>query len=88
MGRRDWGRDGPRDECVFIRLFSPHFGAGTRTDAWILIHGSCSVVVDPATEEELGTVPEMGLEETKAAIAAAGKAFQTWGKTTAKVSPR
>ncbi|KAH0840191.1 succinate-semialdehyde dehydrogenase [Lanmaoa asiatica] len=26
----------------------------------------------------------MGLEETKAAIAAAGKAFQTWGKTTAK----
>ena len=40
---------------------------------------------DPATEEELGTIPEMGVEETKVAIAAAGKAFQTWGKTTAKV---
>jgi acyl-CoA reductase-like NAD-dependent aldehyde dehydrogenase len=40
---------------------------------------------DPATDEELGTVPEMGLEEAKSAIAAAGKAFASWGKTTAKV---
>ncbi|KAI6163196.1 succinate-semialdehyde dehydrogenase [Pisolithus thermaeus] len=40
--------------------------------------------IDPATEEELGTVPEMGLEETQAAISAAGKAFKVWGKTTAK----
>ena len=47
---------------------------------------ACSIAVDPATEAELGTIPEMGLEETKAAITAAGKAFQTWGKTTAKVS--
>ncbi|KAF8550498.1 succinate semialdehyde dehydrogenase [Imleria badia] len=46
--------------------------------------GETVLVTNPATEEELGTVPEMGLEETKAAIAAAGKAFQTWGKTTAK----
>ena len=30
----------------------------------------------------------MGLAETKAAITAADKAFQTWGKTTAKVSQR
>jgi acyl-CoA reductase-like NAD-dependent aldehyde dehydrogenase len=41
--------------------------------------------VDPATTEELGTVPEMGLAETKEAIDAAAKAFKTWGKTTAKV---
>ena len=42
---------------------------------------------DPATEEELGTVPEMGLEETKLAIDAASRAFKTWSKTTGKVRP-
>jgi succinate-semialdehyde dehydrogenase/glutarate-semialdehyde dehydrogenase len=41
--------------------------------------------LDPATGEELGTVPEMGLEETKEAIDAAGRSFATWSKTTAKV---
>ncbi|KAF9238848.1 Aldehyde/histidinol dehydrogenase [Melanogaster broomeanus] len=46
--------------------------------------GGTILVTNPATEEELGTVPEMGLAETVAAIAAAGAAFQTWGKTTAK----
>ena len=40
---------------------------------------------DPATTEELGTIPEMGLAETKEAIDAAAEAFRTWGKTTAKV---
>jgi acyl-CoA reductase-like NAD-dependent aldehyde dehydrogenase len=42
--------------------------------------------IDPATAEELGTVPEMGLEETKEAIEAASKAFPSWSRTTAKVS--
>ncbi|KAL4076251.1 Aldehyde/histidinol dehydrogenase [Scleroderma citrinum] len=46
--------------------------------------GGSIVVTNPATDEVLGTVPEMGLAETKAAIAAADKAFQTWGKTTAR----
>lgn len=46
--------------------------------------GGTIVVMNPATDEELGTVPEMGLAETKAAITAANEAFQTWGKTTAK----
>jgi hypothetical protein len=41
---------------------------------------------DPATREELGTIPEMGIEETKDAINAAGEAFVTWSKTTAKVT--
>lgn len=41
---------------------------------------------DPATREELGTVPEMGIEETKDAIKAAGEAFVAWSKTTAKVT--
>jgi succinate-semialdehyde dehydrogenase / glutarate-semialdehyde dehydrogenase len=45
---------------------------------------TCSL--DPATGDELGTVPEMGLEETKEAINAAGRAFTTWSKTTAKVT--
>ena len=47
----------------------------------------CNVCLDPATAEELGTVPEMGLAETKQAIDAASKAFKTWSKTTAKVRP-
>lgn len=41
---------------------------------------------DPATLEELGTVPEMGLSETMEAIEAASKAFPAWSRTTAKVS--
>ncbi|KAI0691303.1 succinic semialdehyde dehydrogenase [Cerioporus squamosus] len=46
--------------------------------------GGVIKVTNPATEEELGTVPEMGLEETKQAIDAASKAFKTWSKTSAK----
>ena len=42
--------------------------------------------LDPATGEELGTVPEMGIEETQEAIDAAGRSFATWSKTTAKVT--
>jgi succinate-semialdehyde dehydrogenase/glutarate-semialdehyde dehydrogenase len=43
--------------------------------------------LDPATNEELGTVPEMGMEETKEAIEAASRAFASWSRTTAKVCP-
>ncbi|KAI0677764.1 succinic semialdehyde dehydrogenase [Trametes maxima] len=46
--------------------------------------GGVIKVTNPATTEELGTVPEMGLEETKEAIEAASRAFKTWSKTTAK----
>jgi succinate-semialdehyde dehydrogenase/glutarate-semialdehyde dehydrogenase len=54
--------------------------------------GACAQIlrrndlIDPATSEELGTVPEMGLTETREAIEAASKAFQSWGRTTAKVT--
>ena len=44
-------------------------------------------IAPSATTEELGTVPELGLEDTKHAIDAASKAFKTWSKTTAKVRP-
>ena len=45
-------------------------------------------LLDPATNEELGMIPDMGLSETKEALDAAAKAFTTWSKTTAKVGPR
>lgn len=44
--------------------------------------------LDPATLEELATVPDMGLEETKEAIDAAARAFPSWSATTPKVSER
>jgi acyl-CoA reductase-like NAD-dependent aldehyde dehydrogenase len=40
---------------------------------------------DPANNDVLGTVPEMGLAETKAAIDSAHQAFASWSTTTAKV---
>lgn len=39
-------------------------------------------VVDPATLKVLGTIPDMGIEETRAAIAAAEVAFKSWKKKT------
>ncbi|KAI0340797.1 succinate-semialdehyde dehydrogenase [Trametopsis cervina] len=41
-------------------------------------------VNNPSTTEELGNIPDMGVAETREAIAAASKAFKTWSKTTAK----
>ncbi|KAG8760600.1 succinate semialdehyde dehydrogenase NADP+ linked [Ceratobasidium sp. 428] len=41
-------------------------------------------VTNPATGEVLGTVPELGVEDTKKAIQHAAEAFKTWSKTTAK----
>lgn len=41
---------------------------------------------DPATNEELGTVPDMGVAETKEAIEAAAAAFPSWSRTSVKVS--
>ncbi|KAJ3907047.1 succinic semialdehyde dehydrogenase [Lentinula edodes] len=46
--------------------------------------GAKIVVKNPASNQELGTVPEMGLAETEEAIAAAAKAFPAWSTTTAK----
>jgi len=54
---------------------------GKRVDAK---SGATISVFNPATGEELGTVPEMGIEETQEAIDAAGRSFATWSKTTAK----
>jgi succinate-semialdehyde dehydrogenase/glutarate-semialdehyde dehydrogenase len=40
-------------------------------------------VTNPATGEKLGTVPNMGAEETRRAIEAAEEAFYSWRRTTA-----
>jgi succinate-semialdehyde dehydrogenase/glutarate-semialdehyde dehydrogenase len=46
--------------------------------------GATRQVMNPATREPLGTVPEMGAEETRRAIEAAAKAFPAWAAQTAK----
>lgn len=46
--------------------------------------GASHEVLNPATQEKLGTVPEMGADETRQAINAAAAAFPTWAAKTAK----
>ncbi|KAI0068661.1 succinic semialdehyde dehydrogenase [Artomyces pyxidatus] len=69
---------GLNDPSLFI---SKGYIDGKWTDAK---SGGTITVTNPATDEVLGAVPEMGVEETQEAISAAAKAFTTWGKTTAK----
>jgi len=46
--------------------------------------GATHAVVNPATREPLGTVPDMGIAETRSAIEAAARAFPPWAALTAK----
>ncbi|KAI8098737.1 Aldehyde/histidinol dehydrogenase [Halteromyces radiatus] len=41
-------------------------------------------VEDPATGEQIGTVPDMGIEETRQAIDVAADSFKNWSRTTGK----
>jgi succinate-semialdehyde dehydrogenase/glutarate-semialdehyde dehydrogenase len=53
--------------------------------AWVDAKSGGTVSVDnPATGEVVGTVPKMGAAETREAIEAADRAFQTWRKKTGK----
>ena len=53
--------------------------------AWVNAKSGGTVSVDnPATGEVIGTVPKMGTVETREAIEAADRAFQTWRKKTGK----
>jgi len=53
--------------------------------AWVNAKSGGTVSVDnPATGEVIGTVPKMGTAETREAIDAADRAFQTWRKKTGK----
>ncbi|SEQ47854.1 succinate-semialdehyde dehydrogenase / glutarate-semialdehyde dehydrogenase [Amphritea atlantica] len=52
---------------------------------WIdALNGETNPVLNPATGEQIATVPDLGVEETEAAIAAADVAFKSWKKKTAK----
>jgi len=46
--------------------------------------GATHTVVNPATREPIGTVPDMGAVDTRRAIEAAGQAFPAWAALTAK----
>jgi len=51
--------------------------------AWVAARSGRSVdVTDPASQAVIGTVPDMGGEETRAAIEAADKAYPAWKKRT------
>jgi succinate-semialdehyde dehydrogenase/glutarate-semialdehyde dehydrogenase len=53
--------------------------------AWVDADDRASIEVrDPASNELIGTVPKMGAAETRRAIQAADRAFQSWRNTTAK----
>jgi succinate-semialdehyde dehydrogenase / glutarate-semialdehyde dehydrogenase len=53
--------------------------------AWVHADGGATcAVVNPATGERLGTVPDMGTAETRRAIEAARSAFPAWAARTAK----
>ncbi|MEN0040156.1 MAG: NAD-dependent succinate-semialdehyde dehydrogenase [Pseudomonadota bacterium] len=48
------------------------------------VGGEDMPVLNPATGEQIASVPKFGEEETQQAIDAAAKAFESWSKTTAK----
>jgi len=53
--------------------------------AWVSARSGATIPVDdPATGAIVGTVPKLGVAETRDAIAAAEKAFPAWRKKTAK----
>jgi succinate-semialdehyde dehydrogenase/glutarate-semialdehyde dehydrogenase len=53
--------------------------------AWVDADGRATIEVrDPANNELIGTVPKLAAAETRRAIEAAGRAFQSWRNTTAK----
>lgn len=60
--------------------------AGLVNGEWIASRSGKTVdVIDPATQTAIGTVPDMGGEETRAAIVAAEAAFKVWkAKTNAE----
>src|SRR5215475_4177122 len=47
-------------------------------------NGATRTVVNPATREPIGTVPDMGVAETRHAIEAAREAFPAWAALTAR----
>jgi succinate-semialdehyde dehydrogenase/glutarate-semialdehyde dehydrogenase len=57
--------------------------AGLIDGSWVRAASSRTIdVIDPASQTAIGTVPDMGQAETRAAIDAAAKAFKSWKKKT------
>jgi succinate-semialdehyde dehydrogenase/glutarate-semialdehyde dehydrogenase len=67
------------DDPGLLRMQCPVGGAWRDADGG----GNCEVT-NPATGERLGTVPDMGAAETRAAIEAAHAAFPEWSARTAQ----
>jgi len=61
-----------REQCLIDGRWQPADEGGT-----VAVH-------NPATSEQLGTIPKMGAGETRRAIAAAARALPAWGARTAK----
>jgi succinate-semialdehyde dehydrogenase/glutarate-semialdehyde dehydrogenase len=51
---------------------------------WVRSSGASITVDNPATGEAIGSVPNLGRAETRSAIDAADRAFQTWRRKTGK----
>ena len=52
---------------------------------WVTADDGAAIDVNnPATNEQLASVPKLGAKETRSAIEAAARAFQSWRRTTAK----
>ena len=72
----------PRFQLGDQRLFREHCYVD---GAWIAAaDGKVIKVTDPATGETVGTVPSVGLDETRAAIDAAERALPAWRAKTGK----
>ncbi|SCZ87414.1 BZ3500_MvSof-1268-A1-R1_Chr2-2g04880 [Microbotryum saponariae] len=64
-----------RHESVYSERKVPPSGR------WAAASFHCIHSTDPGTGKQIGTLPDMGLDDTKQAIDRAYEAFQTWGKT-------
>src|SRR5579872_7093083 len=77
----------PSDKAMAMKLKDSGL---LRTQAYIngewvgAAKGASHPVKNPATGEQLGTVPDMGAAETRRAIEAAAQAFPAWAARTAK----
>lgn len=73
-----------------LRMLATSYSSFVKDKAYIngswvaAANGNTFNVINPANEELIGTVPDMGIQETQSAIDAAHVAFDTWRKTTAK----
>src|SRR5271170_2779429 len=62
---------------------------GYINEEWVTaVSGKTFKVHDPATLNEIATIPEMGKEDTVKAVKAAHEAFQSFKKTTARQRAR